>query len=153
MNRGDTGNGHQIGPSLITETTYTDPEGVPGHRYRLVGVNGLQEELELGRITYELAFTGLRAWPSPVRTTGVLQIQFANPLGAAGLPASDLDVAVFDLSGRRIADLASGQLVAEGGILSITWNLQGQVGSGVYFVRAAAPSVGFEAKRKVVVVQ
>jgi hypothetical protein len=119
----------------------------------LVGVNGLQEELELGRITYEIPFVGLRAWPSPVRSSGSLEIQFVNPLGAAGLPASDLDVAVFDLRGRRVAVLANGQLVAERGIISITWDLNGRIASGVYFVRVAAPSVGFEVKRKVVVVQ
>ena len=118
-----------------------------------MGVNGLQEELELGRIVYELAFTGLRAWPSPVRSSGTLEVQFANPLGTAGLPASDLDVAVFDLQGRRVATLANGQLVAESGIISIIWDLNGRIASGVYFVRVAAPSVGFEAKRKVVVVQ
>jgi hypothetical protein len=73
LGRDETGNGVRIGPSLISETTYTDTQGLPGHSYRLVGVNGLQEELELGRIT--------------VRSSGSLEIQFANPLGAAGLPS------------------------------------------------------------------
>jgi hypothetical protein len=153
LGRDETGNGVRIGPSLIAETTYTDTQGLPGHSYRLVGVNGLQEEMELGRVAYAAPFVGLRAWPSPVRALGALQIQFVIPLGSAGLPAADMDVAVFNLAGRRIANLARGQLVAESGIISITWDLQGRVASGVYFVRAAAPSVGFEAKQKVVVMQ
>ena len=119
LGHGEQGSGLQIGPSLITETSYIDADGVMGQSYRLVAVNGLAGELEMGRISFEAPFVGLRAWPSPVPAAGSLNIQFAIPLGSAGLPAADLKVAVFDIQGRR----------------------------------AAAPSVGFAAKRKVVVVQ
>jgi len=151
---GAAGLGERIGPDRITETHFTDPGGVPGTGYRLVGVNGLAEELELGKVTLDLAIQGLRISPSPVSARGSTTIAFAAPQAAPGIAATDLDVGVFDIGGRRVANLAHGYTKPEAGALKLTWNPAGRgspVAPGIYFVRATAPSAGLRLERKVVV--
>ncbi len=75
--------------------------------------------------------------------TGVWLSRSPNPatertLIRFGLPRdSDVSIAVYDLTGRRMADLASGRIAA--GSHTTVWNLRDQsnqrVGKGVYFLR------------------
>jgi hypothetical protein len=153
---GEAGNGTRIGPELITESRYRDASGVPGGTYRLTAVNGLQEELELGRLGMAAPIAGLKLWPSPVAAGGALAVAFAVPT-VGGREATDLDVGLYDVSGRRVATLARGPVEAEAGVATVVWEVRGAGGRsglapGVYFVRAVAPSAGFRAERKVVVI-
>lgn len=71
-----------------------------------------------------------------------------------GLPrAGDLELEVFDLAGRRVRVLASGQRPAGGA--SVAWDLRDEIGArvnpGVYLVRARL--AGAEAVRRVVVMR
>jgi hypothetical protein len=155
LNPGEEGTGVRIGPALLDEPTYRDAEGRPGQTYRLTAVNGLGSEIEVGRVTFQAPFAGLRVWPMPARAGSALHISWFAPLGSLGLPASDLDVSVYDVTGRRVATLARGQLASEAGLIQVDWDLRdasgSDIGQGVYFVRAVAPSVGFSAKEKVIV--
>ncbi len=151
---GEEPNGARIGPDLIRENHFTDPEGTPGSTYRLLSVNGFGQELVLGSITAGTAIRGVAAWPNPAHSGTAMSVAFAAPLGSAGLPVSDLEVALFDAAGRRISVLARGQVVARGGVVRLEWNGQSDDGrllpAGVYLVRVAAPSTGFHVERKVV---
>jgi hypothetical protein len=84
---------------------------------------------------------------------GDLAVAFAAPLGALGLPVSDLDVGIYSVLGRRVATLARGQVRAEDGVVRLSWRVGAgdRVAPGIYFVRAVAPSAGFILERKVVV--
>ncbi len=149
---GETGSGTRVGEELIVTTTYHDAGGAAGSTYRLIAVNGLAEELELGRVTVAGMVTGLQAWPSPLPAGGELQVRFGVPLAAPGYPATDLDVGLFDLAGRRVATLARGLQVTSTGVASLRWNPRGSAGPGIYFLRVTAPSVNFKLERKVVVI-
>ncbi|HEY2953957.1 MAG TPA: FlgD immunoglobulin-like domain containing protein [Candidatus Eisenbacteria bacterium] len=130
----DAGNGTRIGPALITATLYLDADA-PGASYRLTAVNGLQEELELGRVTV-VPKVPLAAWPLPHRG-GALTISFAT-YGGLGGGAGEAVVELYDLSGRLVRTVARGMFPA--GYQLATWdgrNDRGQpVGSGIYFLRA-----------------
>lgn len=93
----------------------------------------------------------LAAWPLPYRG-GELTVSFAT-FGALGDGIAPAEVAVFDVAGRRIRVLASGNL--PDGYHRATWDgKSGQgiaVSSGIYFVRAL--SGGRESRLKVVVVR
>ncbi len=154
---GSTGIGTRIGPDLITEAHFADPDGVPGTAYRLTAVNGFLEELELGRVTAGAAIVGLHVWPSPLRNGSPLNVAFVAPLAGSGYLATDLDVGLFDIHGRRVATLAHGPVAPRTGVVSLTWSFAAKGGDGlapgIYFVRAAAPSAGYQDERKVVVIQ
>lgn len=129
--------GTRLGPTLITETQYTDMEGAPGMGYRLAGVNGLGEELELGRVSPGPVRL-LSARPLPYRG-GDLHVSFAifAPIGATGGSA---EVGLYNTSGRLVKVLASGTF--RGGRQAVTWNGRDEHGdsvpSGVYFLRASS---------------
>ena len=98
---------------------------------------------------------GLNLWPTPVSKDGTLNMAFAVPT-VNGREATDLDVGLYNVAGRRVATLARGPVDATGGVATITWAMgsgsSGQkLAPGIYFVRAVAPSAGFRAERKVVV--
>jgi len=88
--------------------------------------------------------------PPPIRPAAPAALEFAvpvpNPTSArahvawavpADMAGSNLDVSIYDLAGRRVATLASGQ--AEPGRFSADWDLRTDAGSraggGLYFVR------------------
>ncbi len=81
-------------------------------------------------------------WPNPLRSS----VSFRLDMPRAG----DATVAVFDLSGRRVATLVRGSLPA--GPHTFTWNGRdergGRASAGVYFVRAGGP--GMSLARRVV---
>ncbi len=149
---GETGSGTRVGEELIVTTTYHDAGGAAGSTYRLIAVNGLAEELELGRVTVAGMVTGLQAWPSPLPAGGELQVRFAVP-AAAGFPATDLDVGLFDLAGRRVATLAHGPRASSSGVVSLRWSPRGSVGAGIYFLRVLAPSANVRLQKRVVVIR
>ncbi len=64
--------------------------------------------------------------PNPVSTFASFSI---NTLSAG--PA---DIAVFDVSGRRTANISTQELTA--GVNAFSWQVPGQMGNGIYFVRA-----------------
>jgi hypothetical protein len=149
----ETGLGTRIGPELITANEYLDTEGGP-RGYRLSAVNGLGEELELGRIAAAAPVSGLRIGPSPIQIGDELAVAFGVPLGSLGLPASDLDVALYDVKGRRVATLGQGQMGGNAGLIELRWRVNSErarLAPGVYFVRASAPSAKFAAERKLVI--
>ncbi|MBI1799868.1 MAG: VCBS repeat-containing protein [Candidatus Eisenbacteria bacterium] len=93
-----------------------------------------------------IEFTAPQPNPSAVTT----RIGYAIPAASAGTP---LDIAVFDLAGRRVRTLASGPALS--GRFSVAWDLRGEDGArsaeGVYFVRFV---VGSEARaRKLIVLR
>jgi len=155
LNRGESGLGRRIGPALLAEAAYRDPDGRPGHSYRLTAVNGFGTEIEVGRVSFHAPFAGLRVWPLPARSGSPLHLAWFAPLGSLGFPASDLDVSVYDVAGRHVTTLAHGQLASEAGLVQLDWDLndaQGrEIGCGVYVISASAPSVGFSAREKVIV--
>ena len=92
---------------------------------------------------------GLRIWPSPLRPGAVLHVA----LGAPAASASDLDLAVFDLAGRRIATLAAGTAGTSGGIVQLEWKPPARLATGLYALRATAPSAGLRTERRFAVVR
>ncbi len=149
LGQGESGNGARIGPDLIGEPRYTDAGGAPGHVYRLVAVNGLQEELELGRVA--LSPAALAAWPLPYRG-GSLNVSFGVS-GLFGSGAGEAVVELFDLGGRKVKTLARGPFDAGHQILS--WDGRDERGApvrnGIYFLRAE--SAGVSHRLKMVVMQ
>jgi hypothetical protein len=100
---------------------------------------------------------GLAVWPSPVRPGTTTRVAFTLPRPArAG--AHDVALEVFDAQGRRVAALAPPVTAAgAGGTVSLAWEPLSDDGralpSGVYVLRVAAPSAGFRAERKIVVLR
>ena len=147
---GTGGNGVRIGPDLIRDTRYTDAGGTRGAGYRLVAVNGLMEELELGRVS--LAPTApLAAWPLPYQG-GTLNVSFAV-YGELGAASGEAHIGIYDLSGRLVRTLADGPQAA--GHRTLAWDgtdANGRpVRGGIYFLQAR--SAGLTHQVKVVVLR
>ena len=142
--------GTRVGDELIVATSYHDAVGSAGDTYRLIAVNGLAEELELGRVTVAGVVTGLQAWPMPLPAGSELQVRFMAPQAAPGYPATDLEVGLYDLAGRRVATLARGPQAT--GVVSLRWSPRGAAGPGIYFLRVTAPSAGVKLQKRVVVI-
>jgi hypothetical protein len=125
--------GRPIGPSLITANGYTDASGAQGATYRLAAVNGLGEELELGRRMLAPS-APLAAWPLPYRG-GELNVSFAAA-GGLGRGPGAAEVALFDAAGRRVRTLKSGEFMR--GYHTTAWDGRDSDGhrvpSGVYFL-------------------
>jgi flagellar hook assembly protein FlgD len=111
-------------------------------------VNGLQEELELGRLTLAPR-AALAAWPLPYRR-GELTVSFAVS-GRLGASSGTAEVGLYDVSGRLVKQLARGDFSEAQQILR--WDGRneqgGLVGNGLYFLLAR--SGGEETRLKVVV--
>ncbi|MFN0151672.1 MAG: FlgD immunoglobulin-like domain containing protein [bacterium] len=132
---------------LLDRGEYIDRAGAPdgesggandgvsnGARYRLIAVNGLGEEYVLGEreIAPSLGANALlSAYPNPARGG---ETRVAYRVATDALP---IDLAVYDVSGRRVRTLASGTRPA--GIGSIAWDGRDDRGrdvtSGTYFMR------------------
>jgi hypothetical protein len=142
---GTSGNGERIGPELITETRYTDAAGTAGTTYRLTAVNGLQQELEVGRVSLAPQ-SPLAAWPLPYRG-GLMSVSFGVS-GAFGSAAGEATVELFDLAGRKVRTLASGTF--KSGFHTVRWDGRDErgaaVGSGIYFLRARSAGMSRELK-------
>ena len=136
------------------DTSYNDPAGRPGDSYRLYAINGLGDEYFLAERSNDMPVLNgeqLAVWPTPYRG-GDLTITFATAAGFGGA-AAETRVAIYDVAGRLVSEVASGRYPA--GVRSITWNgrdARGEaVASGVYFVRTT--SAGLGATKKFVVVR
>jgi hypothetical protein len=147
---GAGGNGVRIGPELITETRYTDALGSPGTTYRLAAVNGLQQELEVGRVSLAPR-SPLAAWPLPYRG-GLMSVSFGVS-GAFGSATGEARLELFDLAGRKVRTLASGTF--KSGFHAVRWDGRDErgeaVGNGLYFLRAT--SAGASRQLKVTVLR
>src|SRR5262245_27654061 len=93
----------------------------------------------------------LTMWPGVLERGGALHIELAPAAGTA----RDLEVAIYDVAGRNVAKLRSGEPGSPSGVASVTWNGQDGLGRtaspGVYFVRATVPSAGFQEEHRVVI--
>jgi len=97
---------------------------------------------------------GLSVWPVPLKPGGSLQIAFESPAHAASDVPGDLVVGVYDVSGRRIAQLRPGTAAVDHGMITVSWDGRDNghaISPGVYFVQAAAPSRGFATERRIVI--
>jgi hypothetical protein len=152
----DDGAGISTGPALITDSSYLDVGAPSGTGYRLCAVNGLEAELELGRISAIAPFVGMRIWPSPAHRGEVIHLAIATPFAGA-LVQAGLEVTVFDIRGRRVAAIDTVDPLNGGGALELTWDGRDDAGqpvaSGIYFVsaRAAAGGIHFRADQRLVV--
>lgn len=139
----------QVVRDLTSQTSLQDAGGSPGDRYRLTAVNGLGGELVLGEASWSggAIREGLSAWPLPHRG-GALNVSFTVPAGAAGA----WNVAVFDVSGRRVRDLVNGPIAA--GFHRLSWDgRDGEhraVEGGLYFL--VSRGSGHSEVRKLVVI-
>jgi len=86
---------------------------------------------QLGVPPGTLSKVSFSAYPNPARVT---KVNFALP------KQSDVDLSVFDLSGRKVATLARGSMPA--GQYTRDWN-GGGAGAGVYFVRLRVGSENY----------
>jgi flagellar hook assembly protein FlgD len=115
-----------------------------------VAVNGLSQELELGRVALAPA-APLAAWPLPYRG-GTLNVSFTL-FGGLGAVGGSAEIRLFDLSGRLVRLLADGPFTD--GHPLITWDGRDERGvpvpDGIYFLRAA--SAGVSHRLKIVVIQ
>jgi len=136
--------------SLIRTNEYHDVTGAPGMRYRLIGVNGLGEELVLGE-TAHASRAALSAWPLP-HQGGNLNVSFAIH-GRLGDASGRATVTVFDPQGRRVRTIADDTYDA--GYQATTWDGRDEAGylvpSGVYFLRVA--SGGESSQMRLIVVR
>jgi subtilisin-like proprotein convertase family protein len=119
-------------------------------RYRLIAVNGLDEEFALGTASVGAALSeerDLAALPNTTRT-GDTEIRFR-----VATERLAIDVTVFDASGRRVRMLAAGGLAP--GIHSVRWDGRDDRGEtvapGVYFARLAWAGVARASERIIVV--
>ena len=126
--------------ALTRATSYTDPAGAPGNRYRLFAVNGLGDELLMGEAGL-LPAAALAAWPLPYRD-GLLQISFAVASALGGGPGH-AEVAILDLAGRRVRTVATGAYKA--GYHLASWDGRDDRGrlapGGLYFIQARTGGV------------
>jgi len=117
---------------LTRETTYTDTGAPTSARYRLIAINGLGEEMQLGE-TAGASLAALSAWPRPYRS-GEMQIAFQ----ATG-ESERAVVKLYDAAGRLVRTVADGAYGA--GLQLARWDGRddsGQpVGGGIYFLRSA----------------
>jgi hypothetical protein len=129
----------RVGPELIVDSQYTDAQPQPASKYELFAVNGLDEELLVGEASL-LPMRALSAWPLPMSPSrGELHVSFAATGGLGG-GAGEVEVALFDVRGRRVRTVASGGFGA--GYHAVTWDgrdAHGQtLAAGVYFLRATS---------------
>jgi hypothetical protein len=119
----------------IRETSFTDAAGGLGMRYRLSGVNGLGQELLLGE-TSLAPLAALAAWPLPYRG-GEMTVSFLTAGGLGGA-AGHTEVALYDVSGRRVRTIVQGSFAA--GHRTAVWDGRDDggrpVASGIYFLRS-----------------
>jgi probable HAF family extracellular repeat protein len=88
------------------------------------------------------AALGIRAYPLPMRGAGRIELQL--PRAATGR------VALYDVGGRRLAELARGTFTAGRTLLSVPAGVVSQLVPGMYFVRVET-NVGSASWRVVVI--
>lgn len=147
----------RLGAPLITANRVQVAETERGATYVLVAVNGLGEESELGRSQLPAPAAGISAWPIPLPEGGSLTFALALPAAPGGYTPADLSVGVYDVQGRRVADLLGGATPTDLGVVTWRWDVtsprRSPLAPGMYFVRASVPSLRFHAERKIVVVR
>lgn len=113
---------------------YEDAEGGENAEYRLIALHPFAQETDLGLLSAVLSSTMSLDPASPNPTRAGAWIHFS--LGQSG-PAK---LSVFDVSGRRVRSLLSGE--GHGGAQALFWDGRDEAGrelaSGVYFYRLQA---------------
>lgn len=138
-----------LGPWPNPGTSYTDPAGGVGSIYRLWATLFDYTEVALGEVTVTPGQPLAALGPSPARANEEVVLTMVSPQTANG-SASDVEVRVYDATGRDVALLGSG-LGAEGTI-TLRWTpAQFGMRSGVYWIRTRSASAGFEKSRRIVV--
>ena len=136
--------------ALTQQTSYRDPAGTAGSRYRLLAVNAMHDEILLGEASLAPA-KPLAAWPVPLRS-GRLTVSFAT-YGGLGGGADAARVTLHDVSGRLVRVLADGPFLA--GTHAVTWDGNGRDGrvapAGVYFIQSQ--SAGHRERMRVAIVR
>ncbi len=138
----------------ITATSWRGPEHERGVRYRLSALDGLGRRLELGEASIATLADVFRLWPQPARG-GRFTLELAAPALADGLTPPDFAIEAFDVVGRRVATLARGRIPTALGLVRFDHsNRSGESWpSGLYFVRAQSPSLGWVRKRRLWVLE
>lgn len=115
---------------LSGEGAFLDRPNAPGvYRYRLVvtGTDGERASFETGELQWREAVAPLALsapWPNP--TSDVISVEFNLP------SAGEVELAAYDLAGRRVGTLTSGELTA--GRHQIDWSAA-ELPDGVYLLR------------------
>lgn len=112
-------------------------------------------DAEAASVESPAATGGLSVWPLPATAGGRVEIAFLSPSRTGSQVPADLSVGIYDVAGRRVAQLTSGAVPAERGMVTVAWDGREASGTavsaGVYFVRAAAPSMRYHSERRIVV--
>jgi hypothetical protein len=131
LERRDPAGGWRVLASGLRTGSYEDASAGMGSAYRLTAVNGLGEEFLLGE-TVLVPAVALSAWPSPYRS-GPMNLSFFTDGGT-----TPVEVGLYDIGGRKVADLARGQYPAGGH--HVLWDGRDRAGTpvraGMYFVRS-----------------
>jgi hypothetical protein len=138
--------------SRTKETTYHDPEGVGGDRYRLIAINTLGQEFVLGEgvSDHPPSLTGgIRVYPTPYQG-GELTIEFGTAMVGGEVLQSEL--AIYDVIGRRVKTVAKGHFAPPSH--RARWDGRDErghrVASGIYFVRSTT-SIGSHTQKLVII--
>lgn len=117
---------------LLDDSEFLDTGSVRAARYRLAAVNGLGGEYVVGETSSSPPLASDRdilVYPNP--SSGPMVILFRVPV------ERDLELAVYDASGRRVRALASGRFPVA--TRTATWDQRDEIGrsvaAGTYFVR------------------
>lgn len=130
----EQGNGIDIGPGFAYSVDGTEDRG-----FRIT-VRREDTAVADAPTAQPLDFAIEAAWPNPFNER--VSVRYSLPQSA------EVQLAVYDILGRRVATLQQGRLAA--GRHTVSWNAQG-VASGVYFLRLN--SAGQTRLRKVVLVR
>src|SRR5439155_16776354 len=101
---------------LTRTTRFVDRSPKDGSRYRLVAVNNLGDEFDVGEQALA-PIRNLAAWPMPYRG-GTMDISFRVE-DSRGAP-TPLQLEVLDIAGRRVHTIATGAYAP--GLHHLQWN-------------------------------
>lgn len=147
---GGSGSFAPLHAGLLDGGEYVDLDPPAAARYRLIGVNGLGEEYLLGEAASTAALSAERdiaVSPNPA-LRGESLVLYRVP------SERPIDLAVFDVGGRRVRTLASGR--ASAGVQSIRWDGRDDAGhdlpAGHYFLRLSSGQ-GFAPTERLTVIR
>ena len=146
-----------IHPGLLRDSEIIDRSAGGEPRYRLIAVNGLDEEYVLGEASVSIALAAeqaLRIVPNPVTNAGA-HVVFRVPYSGFTVSGKrDVALELYSSDGRRVRSLASGSYGA-GTVGDIAWDGRDaggrDVASGAYFLRLVSEGRVVASSRIVVV--
>ena len=135
------GGGFSTVADALDRGEFIDLAPLASSRYRLIAINGLGEEYVLGETSVAGALASghdLSVQPNPA-PGGSATFAFRAPLDpvVGDAATARVEIAMFDLSGRRIVTLADGPRAS--GVHTTTWDGRDEAGrdvaAGIYFAR------------------